>query len=82
MLFRSGILILNNTSEIDASTFIYYLVIFYSLINPVKELCKASYAIEKGLASISRVNKILMAENDIKDPEQPLPRGVRRGGRL
>lgn len=73
VLWYGGTLILNNTSEIDASTFIYYLVIFYSLINPVKELSKASYAIEKGLASMSRVDKILMAENDIKDPEQPHP---------
>lgn len=73
VLWYGGTLILNNTSQIDASTFIYYLVIFYSLINPVKELSKASYAIEKGLASMSRVDKILMAESDIKDPPTPQP---------
>lgn len=81
VLWYGGTLILNNTSEIDASTFIYYLVIFYSLINPVKELSKASYAIEKGLASMSRGQDPDGRERHQRSRTAP-PRGVRRGGRL
>ena len=69
----TGSLILKENSPINASTFIYYLVIFYSLINPAKDLSKAAYAIQKGLASMIRIDKILMAENHIKDPENPRP---------
>jgi ATP-binding cassette subfamily B protein/subfamily B ATP-binding cassette protein MsbA len=73
ILWYGGTLILSNNSPIDASTFIYYLVIFYSLINPAKELSKASYAIQKGMASVERVDKILKAESNIKSPENPKP---------
>jgi ATP-binding cassette subfamily B protein/subfamily B ATP-binding cassette protein MsbA len=73
VLWFGGTLILGNNSEIDGATFIYYLVIFYSLINPAKELSKSFYAIQKGLASMERVDKILKAESDIKDPENPRP---------
>ena len=73
VLWYGGTLILSSNSPIDASTFIYYLVIFYSIINPAKDLSKASYAIQKGLASMDRVDKILKAESDINDPEDPKP---------
>ena len=73
VLWFGGTLILNNNSSIDAATFIYYLVIFYSIINPAKDLSKAAYAIQKGLASMTRIDKILMAQSDINDPEQPKP---------
>lgn len=71
VLWYGGSLILSNHSTIDAPTFIYYLVIFYSIINPAKDLSKAAYAIQKGLASMTRIDKILMAETDIKDPVTP-----------
>ena len=73
VLWYGGSLILSNNSSIDAATFIYYLVIFYSIINPAKDLSKAAYAIQKGLASMTRIDKILMAQSDINDPEQPKP---------
>lgn len=73
VLWYGGTLILSSNSPIDASTFIYYLVIFYSIINPAKDLSKASYAIQKGLASMDRVDKIQKAESDINDPENPKP---------
>lgn len=71
VLWFGGTLILNNSSSIDAPTFIYYLIIFYSIINPAKDLSKASYAIQKGLASMVRVDKILQAESNIQNPENP-----------
>ncbi|MCD8194139.1 MAG: ABC transporter ATP-binding protein/permease, partial [Tannerellaceae bacterium] len=71
VLWYGGTLILSNNSVIDAPTFIYYLVIFYSIINPAKDLSKSVYAIQKGLASMERVDKILQAESNIKDPESP-----------
>lgn len=71
VLWYGGSLILSNHSTIDAPTFIYYLVIFYSIINPAKDLSKAAYAIQKGLASMTRIDKILMAETDIKEPVSP-----------
>ncbi len=71
VLWYGGTLILSNNSSIDASTFIYYLVIFYSIINPAKDLSKSVYAIQKGLASMDRIDKILKAESDIKDPVEP-----------
>ena len=71
VLWYGGSLILSNHSTIDAPSFIYYLVIFYSIINPAKDLSKAAYAIQKGLASMTRIDKILMAETDIKDPVSP-----------
>ena len=71
VLWYGGTLILANNSPIDAPTFIYYLVIFYSIINPAKDLSKSVYAIQKGLASMERVDKILKAESDINDPIDP-----------
>ncbi|OAV67974.1 Lipid A export ATP-binding/permease protein MsbA [Bacteroidales bacterium Barb6XT] len=71
VLWYGGSLILSENNTIEASTFIYYLVIFYSLINPAKDLSKAAYAIQKGLASVVRVDKILTAESDINDPVHP-----------
>ncbi len=73
VLWYGGTLILSSNSPIDASTFIYYLVIFYSIINPAKDLSKSVYAIQKGLASMERVDKILKAENPILEPEHPKP---------
>lgn len=71
VLWFGGTLILNNDSTITAPSFIYYLTILYSLINPLKEFSKASYNIPKGLASMERIDKILLAEN--KMPETPHP---------
>ena len=73
ILWYGGTLILGNNSPIDAPTFIYYLVIFYSIINPAKDLSKSVYAIQKGLASVDRVDKILRAESDIVSPAAPQP---------
>lgn len=72
VLWFGGILVLNYGS-ISGPTFIYYLVILYSIINPLKEFSKASYNIPKGLASMERVDKILKAEVTIKEPEHPKP---------
>ena len=77
VLWYGGSLILSANSPIDAPTFIYYLVIFYSIINPAKDLSKSVYAIQKGLASMERVDKILKAERTILDPEQPKPIALR-----
>ena len=77
VLWYGGSLILSANSPIDAPTFIYYLVIFYSIINPAKDLSKSVYAIQKGLASMERVDKILMAERTILDPDQPKPTALR-----
>jgi ABC-type multidrug transport system fused ATPase/permease subunit len=71
VLWFGGTLILGNSSTIDAPTFIFYLVIFYSIINPAKDLSKSVYTIPKGLASMERIDKILLAENNIKDPQEP-----------
>lgn len=71
VLWFGGTLIINGSSSFNASEFIYYLVIFYSIINPVKEISKATYAIRKGMASFERIDRILSAENSIKDPENP-----------
>ena len=73
ILWYGGKLILSESSSIEASMFIYYLVIFYSIINPAKDLSKATYAIQKGLASVDRVDKILMAESNIISPANPKP---------
>ncbi len=73
LLWFGGYLILNGSSSLQAAEFIYYLIIFYSIINPAKELSRASYNIQKGLASLERIDKILNAENNIKDPKQPKP---------
>lgn len=71
VLCFGGLLILNNTGGIDAATFIYFLVIFYSIINPAKELSKSVYTIKKGMASMERIDKILDAKNDIQNPQNP-----------
>ncbi len=73
VLWFGGTLILGGHSSITAPKFIYYMVIFYSIINPAKDLSKASYAIQRGLASMQRIDKILTAENPIKSPEHPTP---------
>ena len=65
-------MILSGHSSITAASFIYYLVIFYSIINPAKEFSKAAYAVQKGLASMQRVDIILSAQNPIQDPEKPV----------
>ena len=71
VLWFGGSLILSGGSTLDASDFIYYMVVFYSIINPAKDLSKAMYSIQKGLASMERVDRILGAENPITDPAQP-----------
>jgi len=71
LLWFGGVLILGHRSSIDAAQFIVYIVIFYSIIAPSKELSKASYSIQKGIASLDRVDMILKSENTIKDPEEP-----------
>lgn len=68
VLWFGGSLILSGASSMNAASFIYYLVIFYNIINPAKELSKAVYSIQKGLASMERIDKILNADNPIKDP--------------
>ena len=70
VLWFGGMLVLNNQA-ITGPTFIYYMVILYSIINPLKEFSKASYNIPKGLASMERIDKILFAENTIKETEEP-----------
>jgi len=71
VLWYGGSLILTADSPLHAAAFIYYLVIFYSIINPAKELSRAAYAIRKGLASVNRIDKILCARNPIQDPPHP-----------
>lgn len=73
VLWFGGYLILGDHSVIDAPTFIFYLVILYSVLNPLKELSKASYNIPKGMASMERIDKILQAENKIKEVANPTP---------
>lgn len=71
ILWFGGSLILNGRSFIDASMFIFYLLMFYNIINPAKELTKTGYTIQKGLAAMTRIDKILYAENPIKNPANP-----------
>ena len=71
VLWFGGTLILGGNASIDASTFIWYMTILYSVINPIKDFSKAGYAIPKGLASVDRIDKILLAENNITDCENP-----------
>lgn len=71
VLWFGGWLILKQFSPIDAALFIFYLVILYSIINPLKEFSKAFYNIPVGLASMERIDKILKAQNPIKDPQSP-----------
>ncbi len=71
ILWYGGSLILGNDSMIEASSFIFYLTVFYLIIQPAKDLSKSVYAIQKGMASVERIDKILKAENPIKDPANP-----------
>ena len=71
VLWYGGTLIFADNSPIDAPNFIYYMVILYSIIQPLKDFSKASYNIPKGMASVERVNKILLAENTIHEPAEP-----------
>jgi len=73
VLWFGGFLILHESNLIDASTFIFYMVILYSVINPLKELSRATYQIPLGLASMDRIDFILKADNPIKEPEHPQP---------
>ena len=74
VLWFGGILVLSGDKMLTGPTFIYYLVMLYSIINPLKEFCKAGYNIPKGLASMERIDKILNAENNIV--ENPSPRHI------
>ncbi|MCH5228661.1 MAG: ABC transporter ATP-binding protein [Muribaculaceae bacterium] len=82
VLWFGGAIIISGETAIDAPGFIYYMVIFYSLINPAKELTKVGYTLRKGMAALQRIDKILDAENPIKDPESPeeMPSNLKRGG--
>jgi len=71
VLWFGGTLVLSDNPVISGPTFIYYLVMLYSIINPLKEFSKAGYSIPKGLASMERVDKILQAEVEIQDPANP-----------
>ena len=71
VLWYGGTLIFSNNPPVDAPTFIFYMVILYSIIQPLKDLSRATYAIPKGMASVERVNKILNAENPIKECAHP-----------
>ena len=73
VLWFGGALILNDSNLIDASTFIFYMVILYSVINPLKQFSRAAYQIPQGLASMDRIDFILKAHNSIKEPENPQP---------
>ena len=72
VLWFGGTLILSEKAPIDAPTFIFYMTILYSVLAPLKEFSKASYNIPKGLASMERVDKIMNAENDIKEIAEPV----------
>ena len=73
VLWFGGYLILNASNLIDAPTFIFFMVILYSVINPLKDLSKATYQIPIGLASMDRIDFILKADNPIKEPAEPQP---------
>lgn len=72
VLWFGGTLIFSGHSPIDASTFIYYLVILYSTLQPLKDISKAGYSIQKGMASMERINRILSAENNIREAASPI----------
>lgn len=72
VLWYGGTLIFSKHPPVDAPTFIFYMVILYSIIQPLKDFSKASYAIPKGMASMERVNKILLADNPIREVEHPV----------
>ena len=79
VLWFGGWLILGGKSTLDAAEFIYYMVIFYSIINPAKDLSKAAYSVQKGLASMERIDHVLNAENPIKNPREPMKLEFRGG---
>ena len=79
VLWFGGTLILSNNSPIDAPAFIFYMVILYSVLQPLKEFSRAGYNIPQGLASMERVDKIMNAVNNIKDPAEPKPLGEFNG---
>ena len=68
----SGKSLFGDGKFMDAATFIYFLVILYSVIEPIKELSRTTYSVRRGMASMERINKILDAENPIQDPSHPL----------
>lgn len=72
VLWFGGSLILSGNNVLDAPTFIFYMVILYSVLQPIKDLSRASYCIPRGLASVERLDKILKAENNIKEIENPV----------
>ena len=78
ILWFGGSLILSDNSQIDAAEFIYYMVMFYSMINPAKDLSKTAYTVRKGMAAKERIDKILDAVNPICDPDEAkdLPGGA------
>jgi len=71
VVWFGGSLILNHEARIDAAAFILYLIVFYSIINPAKAFSQAWYTIQKGLASMVRIDKILLAESVIEEPKEP-----------
>ena len=71
LLWFGGLLILSDNSAIDAATFIYYIVIFYSIIGPAKDLSKATYGIRRGMASLERIDKILETESNVIEAKTP-----------
>jgi ATP-binding cassette, subfamily B, bacterial MsbA len=73
VLWFGGVLVLRNSATIDAPSFIFYLVILYSILDPLKDFSKAGYNIPKGLASMERVDRILLAKNNMKIAEHPVP---------
>jgi len=72
VLWFGGNLIIGNEGGITASSFIFYLLMFYSIINPAKEFSKSAYSVQRGLASMERIDKILSAESNINDPANPV----------
>ena len=72
VLWYGGTLIFSKHSPIDAPTFIFYMVILYSIIQPLKDFARATYNIPKGMASMERIDRILNAPNPIQDPAKPL----------
>ena len=73
VMWAGGYIILNGTSGMEGATFIYYLVLLYNILNPIKDLSKAFYNIPIGMGCWERVDKILSAENPIKEPVSPAP---------
>ena len=83
VLWFGGTLIFSGHSPIDASTFIYYIIILYTTLQPLKDLSKAGYAIQKGMASLQRINKVMDAENPIQEKENALTiKSMEQGIRL